>query len=322
MEVWPAELPVDALPAAAVLAQGMGGAGVEIKLAVTALVLIGLVLLRWAILRAVTRRVDEAEIWYRARKTATYISVALGVVVLAWLWIEPLGDLGTFLGLVSAGIAIALADVLKNLAGWLYLILRRPYRVDDRIEVDGVAGDVVDIRVFRTSLLEIRNWVDADQSTGRIVHVPNGKVLTCHVSNSTEGFSYVWHEVAVLVTFESDWRRAEEILREAVEEAGGDIETRAAEAIRRASRHYKIRYTHLAPTVYVSVRDSGVLLTGRLLVDARRRRTADQEVWRKLLDGFRAEPAVDLAYPTIRTYLPDALRLRDERSLHRREAER
>lgn len=282
---------------------------IELKILLTAVVLVGLALLRWLAIRAVTRRVDDVEVWYRTRKIATYLTVAVGAVALASLWVEPLGDIGTFLGLVSAGVAIALSDVLKNIAGWLYVVLRRPYRLDDRIEINGVAGDVIDIRVFRTTLLEIRNWVDADQSTGRIVHIPNGKVLTCEVTNATEGFPYLWHEVPVLVTFESAWQRAEELMLDVLREAGAAVVTDAAESIRRAARSYKIRYTHLSPTVYVAVRDSGVLLTGRLLVDARRRRAVDQQVWRGVLEAFAAEPTVELAYPTVRAYLPDALRV-------------
>jgi hypothetical protein len=161
---------------------------------------------------------------------------------------------------------------------------------------------VIDIRMFRTTLLEIGNWVDADQSTGRIVHVPNGKVLTTDVFNATEGFGYLWHEIPVVITFESDWRRAEELVLESLLAVGGGTSEEAAIRIRRAARAYKIRYTHLTPTVYLTVRQSGVLLTGRLLVDTRRRRTVEQQIWRHLLEAFEAEPSIELAYPTTRFY--------------------
>lgn len=288
---------------------GAGEVNLQFNLLLTAAIVLGLLLLRWAVVRAIVRRTDS-ETWYRTRKVATYVTASVGIVALISLWVTPLRDLGTFLGLVSAGVAIALADVLKNIAGWLYIVLRRPFHIDDRIEIDGVAGDVVDIRLFRTSLLEIGNWVEADQSTGRIVHVPNGAFLTKSVANFTEGFPYLWHEVPVLVTFESDWKRAERLLLDVLGRASADLADEAAASIRRAARHYKIRYTHLTPTVYISVRDSGVLLTGRMLVDTRRRRGVDQQVWRGVLEAFAAEPSVELAYPTIRTYLPDPVHLR------------
>lgn len=98
--------------------------------------------------------------------------------------------------------AIALADVLKNMAGWMYIPSRRPFRVGDRIEIEGTRGDVVDIRLFCFSLMEIGNWVDAEQSTGRLVHVPNGSVFINQVANYTEGFQYIWHEMPVRTFFQ------------------------------------------------------------------------------------------------------------------------
>jgi small-conductance mechanosensitive channel len=273
------------------------------QLIASLVLIVGVVLLWLVVVHGIARRVDDATVWYQARKAASYTAAIIIVVGLLWIWVGALRQLGTFLGLLSAGVAIALSDLLKNVAGWLYILIRRPFRVDDRIEIDAVRGDVIDVRMFRTTLLEIGNWVDADQSTGRIVHVPNGKVLTTEVYNATEGFGYLWHELPVLITFESDWKRAEELFLDILTSLGGHTTEEAAIRIRRAARSYKIRYTHLTPTVYLSVRDSGVLLTGRLLVDTRRRRAVEQQVWRALLEAFAAEGSIELAYPTTRIYL-------------------
>jgi small-conductance mechanosensitive channel len=124
----------------------------------------------------------------RWQRTPTTV---IALLAPAWIWIDAFNDLGTFLGLLSAGVAIALADVLKNMAGWMYIPSRRPFRVGDRIEIEGTRGDVVDIRLFCFSLMEIGNWVDAEQSTGRLVHVPNGSVFINQVANYTEGFQYI-----------------------------------------------------------------------------------------------------------------------------------
>jgi small-conductance mechanosensitive channel len=275
------------------------------QLVASGVLLVTLAVLWTLVVHGITRRVEDSTVWYQTRKAASYTVAVVAVVGLLWIWVGALQQLGTFLGLAVAGIAIALSDLLRNIAGWLFVLIRRPFRVDDRIEIDGVRGDVIDIRMFRTTLLEIGNWVDADQSTGRIVHVPNGKVLSTEVFNATEGFGYVWHELPVVITFESDWKRAEELFQDVLVAVGGHTTEEAAIRIRRASRAYKIRYTHLTPTVYLSVRESGVLLTGRLLVDTRRRRAVEQQVWRALLDAFAAEPSVALAYPTTRIVVPD-----------------
>lgn len=273
------------------------------KLIASGAVLVALILVRWLVLRVVHRYLDEAETWYRARKIATYTTTVVVLITLSWIWLEAFDNLTTYLGLVSAGIAIALSDLLKNMAGWLYILTRRPFRVGDRIEVAGSKGDVIDVRLFRFSLMEIGNWVHADQSTGRMIHVPNGVVFTSSVANYTEGFAFIWHEIPVLVTFESNWEKGERILLELLRANTVDVQSHVGRRLRETARQYQIKIGTLTPIVYVTVQDSGVLLTGRFLVAARERRGAEQRVWRALLTAFAAEPDVDLAYPTVRTYL-------------------
>lgn len=268
-----------------------------------------ILIVRFLVLRYVDRNTDDHEAQYRARKIINYAATTVFLITIAFIWINAFENLSTYLGLLSAGIAIALADVLKNMAGWGYILARRPFQVGDRIEVTNLKGDVVDIRLFRFTLMEVEGWVDAEQSTGRLVHVPNGVVFSQPVANYTEGFAYVWEETPVLVTFESDWKLAEQLILEALEEQAPDVERTAGPRIRETARLYSIRIGALTPTVYVSVKDSGVLLTARFLVETRTRRGREDRVWRAILERFAETPTVELAYPTVRTYLHDAVRL-------------
>lgn len=267
-------------------------------------------LVRLLVVRSIHRRLDDPAAWFRTRKTATYVATVISFFAVWRIWFAGFSDVATFLGLVSAGLAIALADVLKNLAGWLFIVVRRPFRVGDRIQVGEDVGDVVDIRAFRFSVMEIRNWVDADQPTGRIVSIPNGKVFTVSTANYTDGFSFIWHEIPVLVTFESDWRSAEELVREAMFAIAPDPGEAARAEIRAAAMRFLIRLPQLEPGTYVSVRNSGVLVTARMLIPARDRRGIDDAMWRELLTRLAAAPDVELAYPTVRTYLPDDIAVR------------
>lgn len=283
--------------------------GVLGKLLGSVAVVGGLILLRWLVLRWIRVQVHDADASYRARKVSAYTITSISGITLAFIWVEAFNSLGTYLGLLSAGIAISLADLLKNMAGWAYILTRRPFRVGDRVEVKEIKGDVVDIRLFRFSMMEVGNWVDADQSTGRLIHVPNGLVFSESLANFTEGFSHIWDEIAVLVTFESDWEAAEDMIRHILKERAPDVETIAGNRIRAAARRYQIRMGTLTPTVYLSVRDSGVLLTARYLVEARQRRAVQSSIWRGILEAFAESPAVDLAYPTVRTYLDGPIKL-------------
>ena len=272
--------------------------------------LLVLLLIRFLILRVVhSAGPPDTEGQYRARKVVNYSITAAFLITLAFIWVEAFSNLPTYLGLVSAGIAIALADVLKNMAGWAFILGRKPFQVGDRIEITGLKGDVVDIRLFRFSLMEVEGWVDAEQSTGRLVHVPNGTVFNQPVANYTEGFAFIWDELPVLVTFESDWKLAEELMKQVLEHEAPDVESAAGARIRETARTYSIRLGTLTPTVYISVRDSGVLLTARYLVETRTRRGRADRIWRGILEACDGAPSGNLAYPTIRTYLPDSIQL-------------
>jgi len=267
---------------------------------------LALIALLWLVrrltLRIVWRRVEDVRARYRWQKTTTYVAVSIGLLAIGWIWIEGLGSIATFLGLVSAGIAIALKDILVNFAGWGFILARRPFELGDRIQIGEHAGDVIDIRLFQFSLLEIGNWVDADQSTGRVIHVPNGRVLTEVTANFSKGFQHIWNELPVLVTFESDWEKAKQILLTIAEEHAAHLTEAAQRSIREVSRRFLIFYQTLTPTVYTSVVDSGVLLTIRYLCAPRERRGTAEAIWEAILHEFAKHPDIDFAYPTQRFY--------------------
>lgn len=160
-------------------------------------------------------------------------------------------------------------------------------------------------------MLEIGNWDDADQSTGRLVHVPNGKVFSTPVANYTEGFPYIWDELSVMVTFESDWKAAERsVVASLKDHAPDSTDPQIVNSIRQAGEQYLIRYQHLTPTTYVSVKDSGVMISGRYLVGVRTRRSVKDALWRSILEALSEEAKVDLAYPTSRIVYPDDFMVR------------
>lgn len=280
-----------------------------VNIVMTLVAVAALLLARRVARRVATNSIEDHEQAYRANKIINYLTTGTILVSAAIIWVDAFSNLPTYLGLVSAGVAIALGDVLKNMAGWAFILARKPFQVGDRIEVTGMKGDVVDVRLFRFSLMEVSGWVDAEQSTGRLVHVPNGVVFNKEVANYTEGFPYIWHELPVLVTFESDWRLAEQLILEALQSEAPDIQGAAGDRIRETAQLYSIRVGTLTPAVYLTVRDSGVLLTARYMVEARTRRGREDRVWRVILDSFAEHPEVELAYPTVRTYLNDPIRL-------------
>ena len=261
---------------------------------------------RRVVLGLVRRRApDDVRMLYRWRKTSAYVLAVVIALSLFRIWVGETGSLGTFLGLLTAGVAIALKDPLTDLAGWGFILWRHPFSTGDRVTINGHTGDVIDQRVFQFTLLEVGTITGAGQSTGRIVHVPNGWVFTNSVTNHTGTFEYVWHEVPVVVTFESDWRAAKQLLLDVAAECADHLSEDAERTLRRAAREYFIFYSKLTPTVYTSVVGEGVQLTMRYLVGPRRVRGSEQDVWEAILDRFSERDDVDLAYPTTRFYRND-----------------
>ncbi len=164
------------------------------------------------------------------------------------------------------------------------------------------AGDVIDIRFFQFTINEIGNWVDADQSTGRIIHIPNGQVFSISQANYNQGFTHIWHEIGVMVTFESNWKKAKEILENIINTHADQLSDRAEQRLLEASKKFMIFYSQLTPFVYIKVHDSGVMLTIRYLTLPKRKRITEHKIWEDILDQFAEQDDVDFAYPTQRIY--------------------
>jgi len=191
---------------------------------------------------------------------------------------------------------------VSNLAGWGFIMWRRPFEVGDRVQIGAHAGDVIDLGLFQFTLNEIGGWVDADQSTGRIVHIPNQLVFTEAVANYDKGFRYVWNEVPVLVTYESNWRKAKEILTAIAFRHAEHLTAEAERDLLAASQQYLINYKKLTPIVYTSTTASGILLTIRYLIEPRRRRGTVSAIWDEVLTEFGQAKDIDLAYHTVRSF--------------------
>jgi small-conductance mechanosensitive channel len=284
--------------------QGLTGLSPELqgRIFTSLLIIILLWLIRIIVVRIVWRRTEDPYTRYRWRKSTIYVVVVLGLLIVGRIWFAGVQSIATFLGLLTAGLAIALQDLVKSAAGWVFIMWRKPFSIGDRIQVGSYAGDVIDIRLFKFSLVEIGNWVDADQSTGRVIHLPNSLIISEVIANYTRAFEFIWNEIPVLVTFESNWQKAKKILLDIAEKHAAHMTGDAEKRIKEASKRYMIFFTALTPTVYTSVRDCGVLLTIRYLISPRNRRGSEQAIWEEILTAFAACTDIDFAYPTQRFY--------------------
>jgi len=278
------------------------GLGLDLRIINSLITILVLWFIFWLTTSIISRRVSDKRSRYQWRKLTGYFFFLVGLLVIGRIWIAGFQSLATYLGLLSAGLAIALKDPISDLFGWIFIMWRRPFEVGDRIEIGEVAGDVVDQRIFQFSLMEIGNWVHADQSTGRLLHVPNQVVFTSVLANYTKGSDYIWNELPVLITFESDWQKAKNLLLEIANQYTKDNIEMIESSFEKATKRFLIEYGKLTPTVYSSVEESGVELTIRYLCEPRQRRDSSQIIWEAILKAFAVHQDIDFAYPTQRFY--------------------
>jgi small-conductance mechanosensitive channel len=261
-----------------------------------------LYIVRFVILLFIYKSHISLKAKYKWKKSTIYISTILFFIVAGRIWLEGISNLMTYMGLLSAGLAVALKQPIENIVGWWFILWKKPFEVGDRVQIGDHRGDVIDQQLLMFSLMEIGNWVDAEQSTGRVIHIPNGEVFKTTIANYHHGFSYIWNEIPVIITFESDWRLAHNVLTRVIGKHSKSIVEKANLAMKEAAEKYLIFYQKLTPIVYTSVKDSGVLLTVRYLCEPRRRRETESDIWRHIISEFEKYDTIDLAYPTIRYY--------------------
>lgn len=259
--------------------------------------------LRWLILKLVWRQTEDLQVRYKWLRFSNYAAFILTVLLMGRVLVAGFHGVATFLGLFTAGLAIAFKDPLVNLVGWMLIIWRRPFAVGDRIQIGNHAGDVMDLTISRFTLAEIGNWVHADQITGRIVHIPTGKVFSDPLAIYSRGMhDFIWNEVGVLITFESNWKKAKDILTEIAVNRAGHLAEPAENKLKEYARDFLVVPIDLTPQVFTSVGESGVLLTVRHVSQSRHRRESTQEIWEDILERFAECDDIDFAYPTKRAF--------------------
>ena len=178
--------------------------------------------------RTATHYIEDRSARYRARKAIGFIGYLLGALVLATMFSDRLGRLTVVFGVAGAGIAFALQEVIASIAGWAAVSLGGFYKVGDRVQLGGITGDVIDIGLLRTTLVEVGQWVNGDLYNDRVVRLANSFIFKDPVVNYSGDFPFLWDEITVPISHESDLERARHILEDTAHEVCGEYEVESA----------------------------------------------------------------------------------------------
>jgi len=278
------------------------------------LIIAGLVLLaaaervsrRWT-----ARHIQDAEARSRIRKLISFIGYIIGILFVVTTLSDQLGNLTVALGVAGAGIAFALQEVIASFAGWVAITLGNFYQVGDRVQLGGIIGDVIDISVVRTTLMECGGWVKSDLYNGRIVRVANSFVFKEPVYNYTRDFPFLWDEITLPVKYGSDLTLARNLLQRVAIEITRDDVPLARETWKRAVEKYVIDEERVEPQITMLANDNWVEFTLRYVVDYKRRRITKDLLFEKIMEQLDStEGAVAIASTTIHIVQTPALEVR------------
>jgi small-conductance mechanosensitive channel len=221
-----------------------------------------------------------------------------GIVVILLIWLGFGSNFTVAMGILGAGIAFASQEIIGSFAGYVNIVTGNLFRIGDRVKIGNVVGDVLDISVLRTTLMEIGEWVQADQYTGRIVTLANRVVFSDPLFNYTQHWHYLWDEIMIPITYNSNWRLAGELMLEHGGEYSSHLQAQAQTELHDLMKSYPVHETPVEPTLYLVMTDNWIELTLRYVVDARERRKVKGQLHHELLQHFEAEPDIAVASAT------------------------
>ncbi|MCE9600011.1 MAG: mechanosensitive ion channel family protein [Spirochaetia bacterium] len=264
---------------------------------ITAAAVILVFTVRAFILRLALRRVNQSTSRLLWQRNSAYFSILILMVFLFPVWLPSLRTIAAFLGIFGAGVILVLKEVILNLAGWFFIIIRKPFEIGNRITVGHFSGDVLDIRLMDVSLIEVSEKEFGGQSTGRVIHVPNSFILVTPFANASKEFAFNWNEIRIPISLDSDWKKAVQIVEETTAEVMEPI-SEGDHRIRHSEREYAIRYKRMTPRVFVEYTQGSIVLTLRHLVEHKTNRMAADRFWRSFLQRLHREKKIKLMGPS------------------------
>ena len=230
------------------------------------------------------RRFGRADARYKVRKFLVFSGYLSILLFLAILFEDRLGRLSFAIGVVGAGVAVALQDVVASIAGAFSIGFSKLYAVGDRVQIGDTQGDVIDIGLLRTTLMETGNWVSRDLYNGRIARIPNSTVLRGSVFNYSQGFRFVWDEINVLFKITSDCQLAKAMLLRAANEAIGEYLVEAQSSWKVMSDNYQSANPPLEPTLALVVNAGSLEFTVSYVVDYTKRTAMKDQLFTKIVE--------------------------------------
>ena len=248
--------------------------------------------------RILKRQVKDVTHRHSLRALTRNVIFVTAIIMIILVWLRPQQNLAVVIGLAAAGIILASQSAISSFSGYLLIISSNIYGMGDRISISNVTGDVMDIGFMRTTIMEIGQWVKADQYTGRIVTISNKALYDNPVFNYTRNWGYLWDEIMIPVTYISNWQRASDIMSDLGNKHTAQLQEDAEAKLTKLIDRFPLKQTTVEPSVYFVMTDNWIEITLRFVVDAQERRKVKAQLNRELLQQFDEEADITVASAT------------------------
>tara|TARA_R110001592_G_scaffold237306_3_gene496154 strand:+ start:54012 stop:54899 length:888 start_codon:yes stop_codon:yes gene_type:complete len=249
---------------------------------------------------ALNKAVTDNALRYKAKKVVSLLSYILLIFLAIVSFTGNVQYFTIAIGLFTAGLAFALQEVILSLAGWLAIVASKIYQTGDRIELNNVKGDVIDIGITKTTLMEIGEWVKSDNYSGRIVQVSNAFVFKGPVRNYSTDFPFVWDEIDIPIHFDSDIQMANDLFHEIAHNNLNEYANYAKEQWQVMVKKYLIEDANVEPSITMKLTDNWVEFTLRFVVDYKKRKITKDTLYKSILKAIeQSNGKIKLASTTI-----------------------
>lgn len=264
------------------------------------ILLLYLFILSYIVYRIILFTVDrikpakDPQVQYNRRKIGRTLFVSLYTIAFFPVIFSSLSYLPTVMGLAAAGIVISLKEMWLNGIGWIMILGANGFRVGDRVEIDGVLGDVINIGLGKFSLLEVKHTDGYEQSTNRLVHFPNHAIFLNKFFVIPEKMDFIWDEFRIYLPIKTDWEKAESICEEILENELILAPDVIEEKIKELSKNYLVRLGKTTPIVYTVLEGGKISMSLRYLTPVRSKRLNRIIISKELLKRFAQEPNIEI----------------------------
>ena len=213
----------------------------------------------------------------------------LEVLILIIIWDEYIKGLMTLISVISAAMTIALRDFILNFFCGIYIKFKKPFKVEDRIQIGDIKGDVMSTSTFSFEILEVSTKEDNGQSTGLVIHYPNSSIISGPVKNINKGFKYIWDEMIIKIEIDCDLANNKKEIYKIVNslDTVKNIPRKMKNQIDDVNTTNRVYFNKFDPIIYTKIVDNHVELALRFLMHPKKARYIESVIWNKIYLGYK-----------------------------------